>query len=401
MANLCSGRGRAQQRRDERQERRDDRRERLDARRQEARQRAEERKLERHSISNEHRPLRDAVRGLLCRSNHTSGNHARGDTQHQAQTQRMNTTMNQDGSVTASLTLPRGVRPEQVILQAKVNINGTEQTYPVRLARGKANTEFYDRRTQEKFCKISSSRQADGSQRYTVDLYKNVSEATIRMQGHATQTINACEVSAEQFARQEAKQPAEQTDFVGFQETAPQMTSPSKQDNDSSPSGEVGTESGVLASSENGQQESPAAQDLQRIQSFEENGLEISSDVDLLELFDSSDVASLNFFTDASTTSGEQTSLQSNSAPDSSAASEQPTTDNVETPLSGLKVENPDLRQQIQTTEATSNSRPTAYTNSSLLRNGRLIFDRATLSLKPEQSVPSLQDLMRRSFRIE
>ena len=70
MANLCSGRGRAQQRREDRQERRDDRRERLDDRREEARQKAEERKLERHSISNEHRPLRDAVRGLLCRSNY-------------------------------------------------------------------------------------------------------------------------------------------------------------------------------------------------------------------------------------------------------------------------------------------------------------------------------------------
>jgi len=151
MANLCSGRGRAQQRREDRQERRDDRRERRDDRREEAKQRAEERKLERHSISNEHRPLRDAVRGLLGRSNHTSGNHAKGDTQHQAQTQRMNTTMNPDGSVTASLTLPRGVRPDEVIVQAKVNINGTEQTYPVRLARGKANTEFHDRRTQEKF----------------------------------------------------------------------------------------------------------------------------------------------------------------------------------------------------------------------------------------------------------
>jgi hypothetical protein len=117
--------------------------------------------------------------------------------------------MNPDGSVTASLTLPRGVRPDEVIVQAKVNINGTEQTYPVRLARGKANTEFHDRRTQEKFCKISSGRQPDGSQRYTVDLYNNVSEATIRMQGHASQTINACEVSAEQFAREQAKQPAE------------------------------------------------------------------------------------------------------------------------------------------------------------------------------------------------
>ena len=492
MANLCSGRGRAQQRRENRQERRDDRRERRDDRREEAKQRAEERKLERHSISNEHGPLRNAVRGLLGRSNHTSGNHAKGDTQHQTQTQRMNTTMNQDGSVTASLTLPRGVRPDEVIVQAKVNINGAEQTYPVRLARGKANTEFHDRKTQEKFCKISSSRQADGSQRYTVDLYNNVSEATIRMQGHAAQTINTnrpaekiAEKPTNHSSMSEILKDFGKTSWAESQPTPPRMTAPqvndrsriaellsefgpkswaesqdtapritphqvenqseaaklieerdremasaSRQDNIPSSSDTVKAESSEQASSPERQQKASAPQESRPIESSEVEGLNFNFEPShLLKLIDASQPASLDFSESASTSTGEQKSAQegqqkssapqearriqsfthagfefnyANSSHDSSVATEQPMTDSRgATQLNGLKVEIPDLSQQIQTTEATSNSRPTAYTNSSLLRNDRLIFDRATLRLKPEQSVPSLQDWMSRPFRIE
>ena len=100
------------------------------------------------------------------------------------------TKINHDGTVTGSLTLPKGMDPSSITFRTSTTHNGNSMDYTVRLPSGKTSSEFYDTRSRKSFCKMSAVKNQDGPHSISFTLYEDATKASLYMPGYTTQSFS-------------------------------------------------------------------------------------------------------------------------------------------------------------------------------------------------------------------
>lgn len=100
------------------------------------------------------------------------------------------TTLTSDGKLTGSITLPSGVSPQSINFRASTEYNGQSKEYTVTLPRGKNSSEFLDTRNQERFCKMTTSKNPDGTHKVDFTLYEQATKATLFIPGYQSQNFS-------------------------------------------------------------------------------------------------------------------------------------------------------------------------------------------------------------------
>lgn len=106
------------------------------------------------------------------------------------------TKINPDGTVTGSLTLPKGMDPSSITFRTSTTHNGNSMDYTVRLSRGKTSSEFYDTRNRKNFCKMSAVKNQDGTHSISFTLYEHATKASLYMPGYTTQSFSRVSAQA-------------------------------------------------------------------------------------------------------------------------------------------------------------------------------------------------------------